>query len=230
MTDTGKKGAVAVRRATPPPLTKAQQAKLDKQALDQANAVRLAQIVNLHIAGLSLTDIGNSIGASADEVDRMLQRDAARYVRSQPALRVYVRNYLSEKYSALLEAVWEDATDTDPPPTGAGSKGGVSALGFDKKLASQDRAIRILDSMRKLHGADAPIQTEVKIETAPEAVEKLVSALSAAQGRGYDTSIFDDPTIVDAEVVHEAHSQSEVALNEAADRVGDVDPDDPEDL
>ena len=56
----------------------AQTKALAKRAQDQelaaaarANAARLAQIVNLHIAGFSLAEIGASIGASADEIERM---------------------------------------------------------------------------------------------------------------------------------------------------------------
>lgn len=173
----------------------------------QASAARLAQIVNLHIAGMSLSDIGAAIGATADEVDRMLAADAQRYVRSQPALRTYVRNYISGKYTTLLEAVWDDASDKNAR----------------NKLEAQDRALRILDKMAKLHGAEAPTQAEVKVEAAPEAVEKLVQVLSQAQGFGYDTSIFD---VVDGEVVHEATEQSAAALEVSGNAVGEDQPGD----
>lgn len=186
------------------------------QTQAQAAAARLAQIVNLHIGGYSLAQIGASIGASADEVDRMLAQDAQRYVRSQPALRVYVRNYVSERYSKLLDAVWDDAVDMTP-------QGKITVQGFDKKLASQDRAIKILDRMAKLHGADAPTQAEVKVEAAPEAVEKLVHLLSQSQGLGYDMDIFD---VVDAEVVHDAVAQSESATLDASEMVGEDQPGD----
>lgn len=155
----------------------------------QAASARLAQIVNLHIAGYSLAQIGDSIGASADEVDRMLQQDASRYVRTQPVLRTYVRNWVSERYTKLLDTVWVDATDPTKP----------------KMLESQDRALRILDRMAKLHGAEAPIQSEIKVESAPETVERLVDVLSKAQGMGYDASIFD---VIDAEVLHESVEQA----------------------
>lgn len=164
-----------------------------KQALEQANAQRLAQIVNLHIAGYSLTEIGASIGATADEVDRMLSLDAARYVRSQPALRTYVRNWVSERYTKMLDANWDKAVDKTAPD----------------RLENQDRVLRVLDSMRKLHGADAPTQTEVKVEAAPEAVEKLVSALAAGQGLGYDVDVFDD--VVDADWSEDIHAAAEAS-------------------
>lgn len=164
-----------------------------KQALEQANAQRLAQIVNLHIAGYSLTEIGASIGATADEVDRMLSLDAARYVRSQPALRTYVRNWVSERYTKMLDANWDKAVDKTAPD----------------RLENQDRVLRVLDSMRKLHGADAPTQTEVKVEAAPEAVEKLVSALAAGQGLGYDVDVFDD--VVDADWAEDIHAAAEAS-------------------
>lgn len=183
--------------------------RAEADALEKANAQRLAQIVNLHIAGYSLSEIGAAIGATADEVDRLLQRDASRYVRSQPSLRVYVRNFISERYTKLLDAVWDEATDAQHP----------------KKLENQDRALRILDSMRKLHGADAPVQSEVKIDAAPEAVEKLVSVLAAQQGLGYDESVFD---VVDAEVVHDAVAESTEATLDAAERVGEDDEADEE--
>lgn len=179
------------------------------QTVEQAAAARLAQIVNLHIAGMSLSQIGAAIGASADEVDRMLQQDAARYVRSQPALRVYVRNWVSERYTKMLEAVWDEATDK----------------AHRDKLENQDRALRILDRMTKLHGAEAPVQTEVKIDAAPEAVEKLVNALAAGHGLGYDTTIFD---VVDAEVVHEAASEASNVLAVSGNAVSeDQDGDEP---
>ena len=177
--------------------------KAEADRLEKVNAQRLAQIVNLHIGGFSLADIGASIGATPAEVDRMLNQDMSRYVRNQPALRVFVRNYVSERYSKLLESVWEDAVDKD-------SKG---------QLEKQDRAIRILDSMRRLHGADAPVQTEVKVEAAPESVEKLVQALASGQGYGYDASIFDVEVISDS---------AEAALADASDRVEDAQDDDEE--
>lgn len=214
-----KKGAVPVVR---PPLTEKQQAALAKaqQATeDLANAQRLAQIVNLHISGLSLGQIGAQIGATADEVDRMIQSDAARYVKTQPQLRVFVRNYVSGKYSELLAAIWDDAVDMTTNQK-------LTVQGFDRKLASQDRAIKILERMAKLHGAEAPTQTEVKVESAPEAVDKLVQALSMARGQGYDPSIFD---IVDVEVVEEVVAQSHEALQESSDRVGDPSDDPDED-
>src|SRR5690349_20091717 len=45
------------------------------QSPAQAHAAMLAQIVNLHIAGYSLAEIGASIGATEGEVDRMLTRE-----------------------------------------------------------------------------------------------------------------------------------------------------------
>lgn len=169
-----------------------------KQELSPSSA-RLAQIVNLHIAGFTLEQIGKATGSTPEEIERMLQSDTARYVRSQPALRVYVRNWVSERYTQLLDAVWDEATDKQHP----------------NKLENQDRAMRILDSMRKLHGADAPVQAEVTVDAAPEAVEKLVSALASGQGLGYDDSIFDGQ-VVDAEVVHDAVDQAHAALEVSA--------------
>lgn len=183
-----KKNAVPLKR------TPKQQAAIDKaeaarelasaQSGAQQQAVMLAQIVNLHIAGMSLAQIGASIGATEAEVDRMLTQESARYVRNQPALRTYVRNYISGKYTSLLEAVWDGAVD--------------------KKRADQlehvDRAERILTKMGRLHGAEAPTQTEVKVEAAPEAVDRLVQAIATGQGLGYDTDIFD----IDEDDIHEA--------------------------
>lgn len=200
MTDKGK--AVPVKRT---PAQKAAATRAAKQQLERDNAVRLAQIVNLQIAGYSLAEIGIQIGATPEEVDRMLTQDATRYVRTQPALRTYVRNYISGKYTKLLDAVWEEATDKNNP----------------KKLDNQDRALRILKEMQNLHGAAAPVQTEIKIETAPEAVEKLVTALSRAQGYGYDDDIFDHDDIVDADVVHDAVDEADGALEQASDAVED---------
>jgi transcription antitermination factor NusA-like protein len=151
----------------------------------QNHAQRLAQIVNLHIAGYSLAQIGLAIGASEAEVDRMLSQETARYVKNQPALRSYVRNYLSSKYTALLDAVWDDATNK------------TSKVRFE----AQDRSLRILKEMGNLHGAAAPTQTEIKVESTPESVERIVAALAAGQGLAYDDNIFDT---VPGEVVHAA--------------------------
>lgn len=212
----GKAGAIAVvasKKGAQPELTPGQKSaatqaanKRERDNLEKANAVRLAQIVNLHIAGFSLADIGASIGATADEVDRLIQRDAARYVRSQPALRVYVRNWISERYTKMLEADWDQAIDKNAKD----------------RLENQDRVLRILDGMRKVHGADAPVQTEVKVDAAPEAVEALVQALSRKQGYAYDDSIFDED-VVDAEVVHTAVEAAEADLLDASERVGEDD-------
>lgn len=172
------------------------------------NAARLAQIVNLHIAGFSLEAIGNSIGCSADEVDRILTNDVARYVRSQPALRVYVRNYISEKYGKMLKAIEDDATNKTSP----------------KKLESQDRMLRILAQMSKLHGADAPVQTEVKVEAAPETVEAMVKFLAEKQGLGYDDDVFD------ADIVEEIVHESELELEAASAAVEEPQPGDEDDI
>lgn len=176
------------------------------------SAVRLAQIVNLHLAGYSFAEIGEAIGASTDEVDRMINLDATRYVRNQPQLRTWVRNWTSGKYTTLLEAVWDEAS-AKPDTVLEGSDKPVS---HKVRMDSQDKALRILDSMRKLHGADAPTQTEVKVDAAPEAVEALVAALSAQSGLGYDETIFD----IDSEVVHEAVEQSAQAEKDSGDAVG----------
>jgi hypothetical protein len=204
-----RKGA-AVPLVRTPKQTKALEARAEKQTLEaaaKANAARLAQIVNLHIAGFSLADIGASIGASADEVDRLLTQDAARYVRSQPALRTYVRNWISSKYMTMIETDWAQATD---PKHG-------------EHLEHQDRVMRMLDGMRRLHGADAPVQSEVKIDAAPEAVEKLVAALAATQGLGYDMDIFD------ADVVEDALAESDAALEVSGNAVSQPQEGDPED-
>lgn len=212
---TPKKGAAPLKR-TPKQkaaLARRAEAKAEEDALAvqrtkaQERAARLAQIVNLHIAGFSLADIGASIGATESEVERMLTEDTQRYVRTQPALRTYVRNFISGKYNDLLEAVWDEATDKT----------------HKEKLEHQDRALRILDRMARLHGAEAPTQTEVKVETAPEAVDKLVQKIAAAQGLGYDTSIFD---VVPGQVVYEAVEASHAALEESSSAVEDSDGDD----
>lgn len=207
----GKRLPMRVNGSTLTPAQKAAQTrarkKAEQDALEKVNAQRLAQIVNLMIAGYSLTDIGNQIGATADEVDRLLQRDMSRYVRSQPALRVYVRNYLSSRYTELLDSVYDQATDRNGP----------------NQLEYYDRALRTLKEMGDLHGAKAPVQTEVKVDAAPEAVEKMVQAISQAQGVGYDDSIFD---VVDAEVVHDAVDEARDALEVSGNALAESDGDD----
>jgi hypothetical protein len=200
-------------RRTPAQKRAAEQAAAEKAAAlelakattrAQTQAQRLAQIVNLHISGYSLAAIGAAIGATEAEVDRMLTQETARYVKNQPALRVYVRNYLSEKYTAMLDAVWEDASDKNSKV----------------KLESQDRALRILKEMKDLHGAAAPVQTEIKVEATPESVEKIVAALAAGQGMGYDDAIFDT---VPGEVVHSAPAQAHAALEVSGNDVEESD-------
>lgn len=190
------KGAAVPLKRTPKQAAAAA-AQAERDAVHTANQ-RLAQIVNLHIAGYSLSAIGAQIGMTGDEVDRMLAQDAQRYVRTQPALRTFVRNYISEKYSGLLDATYKQAVDTT----------------HGQQLEYVDRAQRILTQMGRLHGAEAPTQTEVKVEAAPEAVERLVSALAAQRGQGYDMDVFDAELVEDA--VHEIAAQSQEFLETSA--------------
>lgn len=185
------------------------QAKREAERLAKADQERLAQVANLMIAGHTFESIGSAIGATPAEVERMMTQDMARYVRTQPALRVFVRNFLGEKYTKLLDAVWDEATDRNHP----------------QKLENQVAAVRILERMGKLHGADMPTQSEIKVESAPEAVERLVQALSASQGLAYDVNIFD---VVDGEVVDDAVEETEAALLDASERVGEQADDDEE--
>lgn len=212
---TGDKGA-----AIPVKRTKKQQAAAEKRKAEKAEAdalesaatkrkqeaARLAQMVNLTIAGYSLAEIGEQIGASADEVDEMLTRDAARYVRNQPALRVYIRNWISGKYATMIEANWDEASNPASPV----------------KLENQDRVDRFLRAMARLHGAEAPTQSEVKVEAAPENVEKMVQLLSAAQGVAYDDTVFD------AEWVEEVVDEGAKALEVSGNAVGEPQPEDSE--
>lgn len=169
---------------------------LAQQSPAVQSAVRLAQVVNLHIAGYSLSAIGAALGCSADEVDRMLATDTARYVRNQPALRAYVRNWISQRYTAMIEADYAQATDKNDP----------------KKLEHQDRVMRMLGQMGKLHGAEAPTQAEITVDAAPEAVDKMVTMLSAAMGGGYDANVFDAEVVEDA--VNELEASTEAAGHE----------------
>lgn len=189
-----------ILRQAVPGSAQAEEVRLQEWEREKA-ALRLAQMANLHMAGMSLTEIGAALHATPDEVDRMLSQDAARYVRSQPQLRQWTRRYLSGKYTELLGVNWEDATNVE------------SKVRFE----AQDRALRTLDSLRKLHGADAPVQTEVKIEAAPEAIDAIVTALAAQEGLAYqDPTAFD---VVDADVVYEAVQQTAVAEIEAAEQI-----------
>lgn len=194
--------------------------KAEQERLDKANAQRLAQIVNLHIAGFDLAEIGAQIGASADEVDRLLAADAARYVRSQPALRTYVRNWISARYAQMIEADWEEATDRSHP----------------KKLENQDRVDRFLSQMAKLHGAPAPVQTEVTIEHAPEAIDRMVATLAAQRGLTYDDDIFDadvvedDGVVEDEGVAADLVAETAEALEVSGNRVEEPQEDDEEPL
>lgn len=157
------------------------------EATARVEAIQLAQIVNLHIAGYSLADIGASIGATAEEVDRMLAKDVARYVRSQPALRAFVRNWISEKYNGLMDASYPQAIDKTN----------------EKQLEYYDRVLRTLNQMGRLHGAEMPVQSEVKLDAAPEVVQAMVEAIAEKQGFGYDDSVFDEEEIEDADIVED---------------------------
>lgn len=205
--DNLKKGATPLVR-TPKQQAKAVEraAKAAEAAALHSRAQMLAQIVNLHIAGYSLGAIAASIGATEAEVERMLANETQAYVRTQPALRTYVRNYVSGKYTQLLEAVWDEATDK----------------GHKEKLENSAQALRILKEMANVHGAAAPTQTEVKVEAAPEAVDRLVKVISAQQGLDYDTDIFDIP----AEDIHEAVTQAAAELEVSGNHVEESDGDD----
>jgi len=202
-----KKGAKALER------TAAQQAQASIVAARMAanqQAAKLAQIVNLHIGGYSLAQIGAAIGASESEVDRMLQNETARYVKNQPALRTYVRNYISEKYKGLLDATYAQATDKTNK----------------QQLEYQDRSLRVLKEMARLHGAEAPTQSEVKVEATPEAVDALVQKLAAGEGLGYDTDIFDVEYV---EEVHEAAEQAHEATVVSGNAVSEPQEGEPDD-
>jgi polysaccharide pyruvyl transferase WcaK-like protein len=193
------KGAALPVLRTAAQVKRAEKARVEREARAQLadDAKRLAQIVNLHIAGYSLAQIGASIGASAEEVDRMLSQDMARYVRSQPALRTYVRNWVSERYMKMIDANWAAASDPAHPD----------------KLENQDRVTRLLAQMSKLHGAEAPVQSEVKVDAAPESVERLVKALAAGQGLAYEADIFDIPEADIHEAVVVSEETTEVSGN-----------------
>lgn len=186
-----------------------------QRAAIETDAQQLAQIVNLLIAGHTYETIGLAIGATPDEVEKRLTRDAARYVRTQPALRTYVRNFISEKYLGMLDAVYPKAIDAT----------------HSMQLENVDRADRILARMARLHGAEAPTQTEVKVESTPEAVEALVQQMAAQVGLDYDVSIFDSPAggtggSVPGEVLHAAHEASERILEVSRNQVEESDGDD----
>lgn len=184
------------------------QAQKDAEnALTAARAAQLAQIANLIIAGHTFDSIGAAIGATGAEVEAMMNAESARFVRNQPALRTFVRNYISERYSLLLESVWDAASDSKHKDQ------------YDAQVA----AVRILERLGRLHGADAPVQKEVKIESAPESVNALVNALAAQAGMGYDSSIFDT---VPGTVIHAAHEDAVRELAVSGNMVEEDDDDD----
>lgn len=204
---TKKRGAVAV------PLTRGQKAaqtrakaKAEAERLSKAESQRLAQIVNLTLAGFSYADIGAQIGATADEVEQMITRDSARYVRTQSALRQYVKAFVSEKYMGLLDAHYDQATDKS----------------HTHQLEHSAQSLRILKEMTNLYGAAAPTQTEVKVEAAPETVQKMVDALAAGEGLAFDTSVFDT---VPGEVIREAVVESHQVTERAEAAIDSPDPD-----
>jgi hypothetical protein len=182
-----------------------------QQTRAKERAAQLAQVANLMIAGHSIESIAAGIGATTDEVEKMIIDGSARFVRTQPALRAWVRSWISEKYTTMIAADWAAASDVDHPD----------------KLDNQDRVMRMLKAMGTLHGAEAPTQSEVKVEHAPEAVERLVQAMLDKQGQGYDVDIFDDD-VVEAEVVDDAPAQALAALEAASKHVEVPDENDEE--
>lgn len=169
---------------------KAAEEAAKKKSLTEASAAaqRTAQVANLLIAGASFEEIGASIGMTAPEVEKMLMADTNRFIRTQPALRAWVRNLVSAKTAELLEAVFPMATDP-------------KHIDF---LPAQDRAAKHLVNLARLHGAEAPTQTEIKMETSPESVQSMVDRIAAAAGRGYDASVFDeDDDVMDGDVVED---------------------------
>lgn len=172
----------------------------ETQDRDKARAQQLAQIVNLSIAGYSHADIAAAIGGTEASVEKMLLNETGRYIRTQPALRTYVRNWISQHYHDLLDAVWDEATDKN----------------HSEKLENQAQALRILKEMTALHGAAMPTQAEVKVETAPEDVDALVAKIAQAAGVGYDTAIFD---VVPGSVVRESGQESARALEVSGNAV-----------
>lgn len=194
-------------------VAEADRIKAEQQAQQlavQQASMRTAQIANLLIAGHTFESIGASIGATAEEVESMLNADSTRYIRSQPALRQWVRRWASGQYSELLESVWKQATDPK----------------HRDQLAYQDRARPLVERIVKLHGAEAPTQAEVKVEAAPESVQKIVNAIAASQGLGYDVDIFDgaDEDTVDAVLVQETHDAEQAAADQADQEQADDQP------
>lgn len=172
-------------------------AEADAAALAaKAAAMRTAQVANLLIAGHTFESIGAQIGATAKEVEDMLNADSTRYIRSQPALRQWVRRWASGKYSELLDAVWDQAVDPK----------------HRDQLAYQDRARPLVERITKLHGAEAPTQSEVKVEAAPESVQAIVDKIAASQGLGYNVDIFDLPPENITETVHDMPADTAQAL------------------
>ncbi len=202
--------------------TKAQQAALDKAAAQRkaandlanqqsaadAQAALVAQMANLIISGHTFAEIGAAIGATADEVEKILNAETARYVRTQPALRKWVRNWISGKYSEMIEANWDHAIS----PTSA------------ERLENQDRVIKMLTAMERLHGAAAPTQSEVKVDATPELVQKVVDKLAAATGGGYDVDIFDVDEDDITGTIHDAPAEALAALEAAAAEADEPQP------
>lgn len=210
VTDTvtdSKKGAVPMKR------TKKQKAAAEKAAerkaaqdlreSDKAAAQQLAQIVNLNIAGHSFAAIGAEIGMSGDEVEALVQRGAAQFVRTTPALRTFVRNFVSEKMTGLLDATYLQAIDTSR----------ADQLDY---VASVQKTLRDLS---RLHGADAPTQSEVKVEASPEAVEQLVMSLAKNRGLAYDDDVFDAEIVED--LVDDSQRELEVSRNAVEESDGE---------
>jgi hypothetical protein len=172
-----------------------------KKKADQ-KAQMLAQIVNLQIGGYSLEQIGAAIGATADEVDRMINEETARYVRNQPSLRRWVRDYVSGKYKEIIDTDWKIATDAKHP----------------EHLDHQNVAIKALERLARLHGAEAPTQSEVKVEATPETIDAVVARLAASQGQGYDADVF-DVEVLDEQQVHESATQALAQIESSAHEV-----------
>lgn len=167
--------------------------------LPTEEAQRLAQIVNLQIAGYSLAQIAAGSGTTVAELERLLTKDTGTFVRTLPAMRAHARSRISGELHAMTEAVREMALN---PTKIVEIDGEAVEVANDRMLDAQDRMLRNVKELAKLYGAYAPTQTEVKIENAPEAVERLIQKIAEAEGLGYDSSVFDDD-IEDAEIVED---------------------------
>jgi len=132
--------------------------------IDSGEARTIAHVINLQIAGWTLDEIATHMELPREMLVSALIAHQKRFVKNQADLREYMRGLAGDRLDALLKAVWADATNPESP----------------RQFPAQDRALKNIESQRKLWGLDAPNQVEISHKPTDEAVADLVQQVHHA--------------------------------------------------